>query len=918
MKCALNIGNKKLKISSLFYFSILLAAFTLSNGCTTSFEKRTTPCKTDEDCKEGEGCAENLGVCLEKCVSAEDCPDNSFRCEGGLCFEVVDAECKEVGDCDSPEPCETLESAECVEGECSYSELACNDPPGRECVNNDSTLRVYTKTGVCDPEIGECIYDYTDIPCTECTVNCLENDPCQDIVCEDTNGGCRINGVCLPTSPPTCQYENAPINTVCDREGSAEGVGDGYCNEGICGDKVQISCTQNSECAPETCVGGYCRNQAELYGTCDPGDSADCENGLECKQEICLKENGETCSTNDECAETCINSSCASLSNSSGPCDSGNGGDDDDCSAGLFCNDGVCETSPSCNQNSECSGDNTCIGGYCRSRASTGGTCDVGDDADCVSGNLCANGVCLLQNGQTCTSNSSCANVCINGACSSKSDTGGLCDTDDLGADCLEGHMCSGSKCRLLDGQTGCATDEDCLNTCVQGTCGPLVGLGGVCDSPGDCSGGLDCYNGYCLGGNGQSCNDNSECVNTCILNLCSDQSSTTGYCDSGDDDDCLPGHECEGSQCLLGNGRTCTSNAQCINTCLLGECNYRADTLEYCDSGDDDDCVPGHLCTSNKCRLTEGQNCNHNDECVEVCINGSCSGLAGVGSACDEHEDCEPDLPCLSGSCKNNGVWTIRVTGESAEGGGGNSLSGWNIVDELGAYIAEVSGGPSPAQYLAQEINWEATLMDAVLPGEFFALKGNEGSMAVSRTFTFFDGFESEIQSLTVGPVDTGYIVRTFTSNRDNWVRFLYENDTVTYTQRHKPIASILVQGLSTSGGGNGLSGYFEVGNTGANLGQLSPGTSGKLYSITNWEVDLTSFIYGGMSFALVGSESSSATNRTFTFKDAGGHVIDMVTITNSDTADIIRSSNWPSGDTYVHFTYQNGGVNAVEKVSN
>ena len=815
---------------------LFVAAMGLSwGGCTTSFEESTKTCTTDADCPSGQGCAENLGLCLKECVTYEDCPNLGYRCEGELCFEVMDPECTAHENCDEPAACEASEGAICLEGQCDYQALSCDDPPARECVENDTILRVYSSSGSCDPDSGGCVYEYTDIPCAECSINCLENDPCEDVTCPDQNGGCRTNGVCLPTDPPTCQYENAPVNTACDRAGSPEGSLDGFCNEGICGDKVEVTCTDNGECSPETCLGGYCGPRSDLQGTCDSGDDDDCASGLVCHEGVCLKPDGGTCSTNGECVHTCISGSCAPLSSANGACDAASGGDDDDCSPGLFCNNGVCETSPSCNENSECSGGDTCIGGYCRAQAATGGTCDPGDDADCVSGHSCVSGVCLLDNGSPCGANGECVNVCISGTCSNKSGTGGDCDyLED--ADCVSGHDCTTLGCQLVDGQTGCTADSDCVHTCIAGTCGPRVGTGETCDSQDDCIGGHGCSGGRCLLEDGETCGANDECLEVCISNFCTSPSSPLGACDTADGDaDCDGDGQCTGGICYLPNGSSCSSNSHCVETCISGTCAPYATTQGYCDTADDDDCEPNHACISSECLLHPGQSCLNNDECTDACVNGVCSnGLGNAGEPCDEHSDCDTGLPCVGDTCRENGLWYINVDGGFSGGGGGLNLSGWRLTDDQGNYLSDRSSGPG--QCLYHDIDWTAELTSRITGGQYFVLEGDEDSSDTSRTFTFYDGFDSVIDSCLIGPVSTNWIVREFTSTRDYWIRFHYNGTSVSCRQQYAPISKILVEGTATgSGGGSGLAGYHEVNPDGDDLGSLSLGTSQNLYQISS-----------------------------------------------------------------------------------
>ncbi len=901
-----------------------LAALALT-ACTVSFDNPgPLTCTTSEDCPESMGCAVEVGLCFETCTVSESCPTLAYRCEGGLCLPVVGAECEAHVDCDSPGLCEVIGEDSCVEGRCEYPVRECDTPPDRECTADDMTVRIFGAVGYCDtdPDIvgvdpGSCVYEVTEVPCPGCQQNCLQQDPCEGILCPDENGGCQVHGVCLPTNPPTCQYNDSPLNTACDLPGSATGALDGFCNEGLCGAEVPIPCTDNAECSPRTCIGELCRPIAAFQGTCDSGDNADCEGGLVCSAGVCLRAAGQSCQTNGECAGTCINLTCASQSGENGPCDTAGGGDDDDCQAALNCNSGVCETGIACTTNSVCNSGDVCISGYCRAPAATGGTCDSGEDGDCVSGHACVSGVCLRLNGQSCSSNSQCVNVCISSTCDDQSGTRQPCDTSDGAADCQSGRTCTSGLCLLLDGQSGCTDDNQCINTCIAGSCGPRVGTGSSCDSAGDCLANHTCSGGLCLLDNGQGCSANSQCVNVCVGGLCGATSGTRGSCDAADGNaDCQSGHTCTGGLCLLNNGQSCSANNQCVNTCIASTCIAESGTGGDCDSGDDDDCQSGRSCAGGVCLLDNGQSCTSNSQCVNTCINLSCANLSGQGGDCDTTADCQGSYVCYGDQCVENGIAQISVTGSAASGGGGSSVSGWWLVDQAGADLGQVSSGAG--QYLYQSINWTVDLNTVLVSGDYFALIGDDGSADTTRTFTFFDVLGAQVDQVVVGPMGTHKILHKFTSTDAAWTRFYYDGSQVTDTQIIEPIARILVEGTSTSsGGGNGLSGYYEVSAGGANLGQLSPGHTQTLYYTSSWEVVLTTPITSGMEFALVGAESSVDITRTFTFKDSGGGTISTATISNTNSGDIIRSNTWSSGDTYIHFEYTNGTVTQSSNTS-
>lgn len=146
----------------------------------------------------------------------------------------------------------------------------------------------------------------------------------------------------------------------------------------------------------------------------------ECDQGLECQGNICLKKLGQNCVTILECVteakycngvcsvENGLFQSCVNT-----PCDEG-----------LVCLDGVCKGDDGfkCNSSLECVG--YCDNGICKKKKAIGETCKVDDE--CTSGN-CLKGICQHENinvpgeeGSYCNSNNDCANdlACsINNSC---------------------------------------------------------------------------------------------------------------------------------------------------------------------------------------------------------------------------------------------------------------------------------------------------------------------------------------------------------------------------------------------------------------------------------------------------------------------------------------------------------------------
>jgi hypothetical protein len=258
-----------------------------------------------------------------------------------------------------------------------------------------------------------------------------------------------------------------------------------------------------------------------------------------------------------------------------------------------------------------------------------------------------------------------------------------------------------------------------------------------------------------------------------------------------------------------------------------------------------------------------------------------------------------------------------IRVSGASGSGGGSNLL-GWYRVSSTGANFGAVSSGIS--QPLFQAIDWSATLTTPIQSGESFALVGSEGSTAVSRTFEFYDPNNFLIATHSVGPYDTTRIVRSagFPAT-DEFTIFIWDGMNLSVAQQNlaRTVARIRVFGSAGGGGGSNLLGWYRVSSTGANFGAVSSGISQPLFRAIDWTATLTSPIQRGESFALVGSEGSTAVSRTFEFYDPNGGLIGTHTVGPFDSARIVRSSSFSSGEEFTQFTFDGSTVTDVQTTS-
>ncbi len=114
-----------------------------------------------------------------------------------------------------------------------------------------------------------------------------------------------------------------------------------------------------------------------------------------------------------------------------------------------------------------------------------------------------------------------------------------------------------------------CSDDDQCVNTCVKGTCAPEGGAGEPCDAVGDCAlfacltvpGSATCTDQLCQCPSGSFCSHNDQCVGTCAGASCR---AINTVCDTGDAADCTGAFTCVEKRCVLPEGSSCTANSVC------------------------------------------------------------------------------------------------------------------------------------------------------------------------------------------------------------------------------------------------------------------------------------------------------------------------------------------------------------------
>ena len=165
----------------------------------------------------------------------------------------------------------------------------------------------------------------------------------------------------------------------------------------------------------------------------------------------------------------------------------------------LVCQNGRCEATAPCTQDSDCEEGSICNTGR--------GSCVLGCrfDSQCPQGTTCENFKCVFA--PECVRDGDCAanQQCVDGVCQ---DSG--CRTDN---ECADGQICQNNNC-----VSGCRNNQDCLanQVCVSNRCQAVAP---ECRADTDCAVGQICNNGQCAAG----CRTDAQCPDgfTCENNQC-------------------------------------------------------------------------------------------------------------------------------------------------------------------------------------------------------------------------------------------------------------------------------------------------------------------------------------------------------------------------------------------------------------
>ena len=631
-----------------------------------------TPCEVASEwgkCAGKRVCTEDgLALCDALEPSLEECNGVDDDCDGDADEETCDDDNACTTDvCQGEQGCthELLSGLECIDGDicttadhcedgvCQGSPVICDD-------KNPCTDDICTPQGGCEnlPNKEEC--DDGD-PCTVA-------DQCEEISCEgyavdcdcqaDADCGqledadlCNGTLICdLTQFPHKCEVDPATV-VVCPEPQGPEGIclaavcgpADGVCDvqpnhEGYAcskGDK----CTVGQECQLGECVGGVLLN---------------CVDGNDCTEDSCDSLSG--------CVHDAIDGACS---------------DDNICTAGDLCEEGVCVPGAPL----DCTDENPCTADTCSPAAGCLHTPTIAPGASCCM--TPADCPPEFKSVPTCIVPATCQGDYMTAICQDNQ-CGSAVVQDDSACDGLA-NDCGLFADIVCTGQQE-QTQKACPLTCIlDQDCDPLAYCDGVCknDAPNGepCVAGNQCESGNCNpapNGIDWFCN---AAIHECAMDDGAGVHDGYSYCYLGDVGTCLdadtwevtdcadgcgfylPVDQCQGAKCgtcpsFCATDQECDPNAHCDGECLedlpMGlQCDEDTDcTSDNCGaapSGDD-------FCISAKddCALDDGDSV---DAGYNLCLEGDRWTCAGddVWTTTDCADECglfKAVDSCQDGEC--------------------------------------------------------------------------------------------------------------------------------------------------------------------------------------------------------------------------------------------------------------------------
>ncbi len=466
-----------------------------------------------------------------------------------------------------------------------------------------------------------------------------------------------------------------PEPEVCD---GADNDCDGEADEGTCDD--------DNVCTSDSCGGAAGCQHSNKEGGCNADDSA-CTEGDACADGKCVAGKALDCDDANICtADACdADKGCVSTAKSKTTCNA----DDNPCTVGDACAEGVCKAGPA----KQCASADFCVLGKCNLVT---GKCKFvyKTDTPCNDGNACTAGeVCVEDICKGKAVNCDDANACTAESCDPAkgclyAKNPGPCND---GNACTKGDACADGACAGLPIAVSASCDD--LNPCTADTCNPqsgcvhAAGTGGPCEDGNLCTTSDLCKEGKCEAGTNQcTCTSDLDCAakedgNICNGTLfcdkkempwsCKIKPSTVVKCDTSINDACKAnGCDPQKGKCVLTlkiDGSPCDADS---SLCTVGD----ACKAGNCVAGPLAKCDDGNPCTTDSCDPKTG--------CKKVPHTSACDAdgdLCTVGDACKSGtcivgkvtKNCEDNEPCTSESCvKSTGKCAVKKLAKSCDDG--------------------------------------------------------------------------------------------------------------------------------------------------------------------------------------------------------------------------------------------------------
>lgn len=311
----------------------------------------------------GGGDACNTGECNAACVAA--------GYPSGVC---ASGECECLGSPDGDGDADTdvdgdSDADPCQDGPCNARCLGDGHGGGGYC-DDGMCVCVDTPDGDADSDVDVDADSDTDADSDADPPECERDRDCDDDDACNGEEECD-DGECVDGEPVDCDDDVRCTEDSCDPD-------DGSCtnepDHGLCDDDEMCTedgcddgtpCDRDSDCDDDDACNG---EEECVRGVCADGDPVDCDDRIDCTEDVCDPSDGSCANDPDHSAcrrgEMCTEDGCVEGT----PCD-----DDDDCGDDEFCNgvescvDGACAPGdePDCDDDIACTED-SCAGDECR------------------------------------------------------------------------------------------------------------------------------------------------------------------------------------------------------------------------------------------------------------------------------------------------------------------------------------------------------------------------------------------------------------------------------------------------------------------------------------------------------------------------------------------------------------------------